>query len=308
MSKKLLEESTVRSFMKLANLQPLSQKFISENYGSQPPVDEADEQQMEEEQQVSEEDGVEVQEGSKVPKAMKTGKHEPPDNKRKPKVPAAMKTGNVGENLELEEDLFEELLEEDDGEEPLEEAREGGDKTPSSPRPSVKGTQKPGKVKGGHPDHKMTAAKTGGSHHTSDTDTISTKDHSTARAKNNKQFDVVAESLQEVDDEMGEGVYEEEMDAPEGGDMGSAGESPAHKEKMKDLINNMLDTLKNMASEYDIEMDISRGDEAPTAPKGGEEMAPPAGEEAMQEKLDEMVEKLTKRVAARLVKESKKRR
>ena len=30
--KKLLEESTVRSFMKLANLQPLSEKFISETW------------------------------------------------------------------------------------------------------------------------------------------------------------------------------------------------------------------------------------------------------------------------------------
>ena len=32
MSKKLLEESTIRSFMKLANLQPLSEKFITERY------------------------------------------------------------------------------------------------------------------------------------------------------------------------------------------------------------------------------------------------------------------------------------
>ena len=32
MSKKLLEESTIRSFMKLANLQPLSEKFIAEKY------------------------------------------------------------------------------------------------------------------------------------------------------------------------------------------------------------------------------------------------------------------------------------
>jgi hypothetical protein len=29
--KKLLEESTIRSFMKLANLQPLTSKFLKEN-------------------------------------------------------------------------------------------------------------------------------------------------------------------------------------------------------------------------------------------------------------------------------------
>ena len=31
MSKKLLEESTIRSFMKLANLQPLTNKFLKES-------------------------------------------------------------------------------------------------------------------------------------------------------------------------------------------------------------------------------------------------------------------------------------
>ena len=53
------------------------------------------------------------------------------------------------------------------------------------------------------------------------------------------------------------------------------------------------------------------------APEGGEEMAPPEDMEApavaedesmMEEKLDEIVEKLTRRVASRLVKESKKKR
>ena len=35
MSKKLLEESTVRSFMKLANIGTLSDKFIQESWGEQ---------------------------------------------------------------------------------------------------------------------------------------------------------------------------------------------------------------------------------------------------------------------------------
>ena len=33
MSKKLLEEGSVRSFMKLANLEPLAEQFVQENYG-----------------------------------------------------------------------------------------------------------------------------------------------------------------------------------------------------------------------------------------------------------------------------------
>jgi hypothetical protein len=150
------------------------------------------------------------------------------------------------------------------------------------------------------------------SHHSDKPDSIETKGHSNAPKKNNSQFEVVSESLEETSHGM-----EEEMDAPEGGETPSdaAGEGGDHQAKMKDLIRGMLDTLKDMGAEYGMSMEIS--DEGAA---GGEEMAPPeaeappapeGGEEdegMMQEKLDEMVEKLTKRVAARLVKESKKKR
>jgi hypothetical protein len=109
--------------------------------------------------------------------------------------------------------------------------------------------------------------------------------------------------------------YNEEMDAPEGEDTAGGAESGPHKDKMKGIIRSMSDNLKQMGEEYGMTMEISDEGGAPEAPEGGEEMAPPEGagppddeEGMMQEKLDEMVEKLTKRVAARLVKESKKRR
>ena len=81
---------------------------------------------------------------------------------------------------------------------------------------------------------------------------------------------------------------------------------------MKDLIRGMLDTLKDMGAEYGMSMEISdEGGAGAEEASADAEMSPPAGEEEdegmMQEKLDEMVEKLTKRVAARLVKESKKK-
>jgi hypothetical protein len=246
MSKKLLEESTIRSFMKLANLQPLSQKFITEMY--------------KEEEEEEEEEPVE--------------------------------------------------------EEALEEAREGGDKTPSSPRPSVKGAAKPGKMpaaKNATGDAKYTAAKHTANHHVKSGNVKSSDEqdgHSNAsdRKSSRGEFEVVMESLEEEND-MEEKMYEEEMDAPEGADTGGGAESGPHKDKMKGLVRSMLDNLKQMGEEYGMTMEISDEGGAPEAPEGGEEMAPPEGGEGMmQEKLDEMVEKLTKRVAARLVKESKKRR
>ena len=161
-------------------------------------------------------------------------------------------------------------------------------------------------------DAKMKPLKAG-THHSDKPDSIETKTKSNAPKKNNSQFEVVSESLEE---EMHDGAMEEaDMEAPEAGaEMGSAGESGEHQDKMKELIRGMLNTLKDMGAEYGMSMEIS--DEGAA---GGEEMAPPEGEappppeagkedEAMmEEKLDEMVEKLTKRVAARLVKEAKKK-
>lgn len=277
MSKKLLEESTIRSFMKLANLEPLSQKFISENYGMK-------EEEHDEEDEDSDGDDAETRQALE----------------------------ELNKALEEEEGLEEEVLDEDmaEGDEGdgMSEAREGGDKTPSSPRPKVKGVTKATKMKGGHADHKMTAAKTGGSHHTSNTDTISTKNHSKPRTKNNSQFDIVAESLEEQDEAPPEG--EDPAAGAEGTPSDTAGEGGDHQGKMKDLIRQMLGNLKDMGAEYGMTMEVS--DEG----AGGEEAAPPEGEEAppegeeppMQENLNKVVDRLTQRVAARLVKESKKRR
>jgi hypothetical protein len=273
MSKKLLEESTIRSFMKLANLQPLTDKFIKENW-------EQKEGQLDEEDKKDEED----EEHKK-----KSGKDE-----------------EVMEEGELEEEtLEEEVVEEGDD---LEEGKESEGR-PASPKQAVKGVAKPGKMdaaKNAAGDAKLKPMKQ--THvHSDKPDSIEHNKKSNAPKKNNAQFDVVAESLQEMD-----GMKDEASDAPEspemagGDDMGSAGESGDHQEKMKGLIRQMLENLKEMGAEYGMSMEISDEGEAaeapaPEAPAGAE------GEEMMQEKLDEMVEKLTKRVAARLVKETKKK-
>ena len=48
MSKKLLEEGSVRSFMKLANLEPLAEQFVQEKYADEEekPMEEGDEPEM----------------------------------------------------------------------------------------------------------------------------------------------------------------------------------------------------------------------------------------------------------------------
>lgn len=263
MSKKLLEESTIRSFMKLANLQPLSEKFITERY-------------MEE-----------TSHG-------KDGK---------------LEEEPVEEPVEetLEEDSLEEELQEEG--EVQEEGKESEGR-PASPKQKVAGVAKPGKMaaaKNAAGDAKLEPAQKS-NHHSDKSDSIEAKQHSNAPKKNKSTFEVVSESLEEEMDAP-EGGMEEEMDAPEGGGTPSdaAGEGGDHQAKMKDLIRGMLDTLKDMGAEYGMSMEISDegaggAPEAPESPESGEE-----DEGMMQEKLDEMVEKLTKRVAARLVKESKKK-
>jgi hypothetical protein len=263
MSKKLLEESTIRSFMKLANLKPLSEKFISEKYA------------MEEEKEEHEEDEEE-------------------DKKDKKKVE---------EGEALEEEALEEVVEEEG--DAVEEGKESEGR-PASPKAKVAGVAKPGKMdaaKNAAGDAKLKPAQKS-SHHSDKPDTIETKGHSNAPKKNNSQFEVVSESL------------EEEMDGAdaEATPSDTAGEGGDHQDKMKELIRSMLGTLKDMGAEYGMSMEISDegGADAEETPPADAEMAPPEGAEEdegmMQEKLDEMVEKLTKRVAARLVKESKKKR
>lgn len=228
--KKLLEESTIRSFMKLANLQPLTNKFLKES--------EHEEEKGEKEDEEKE-----------------------------------------------EEELKEEMSEEE------------GDVTEEAK------TQKPGKMdaaKNAAPDAKLKPLKAG-THHSDKPDSIETKDHSNAPKKNNSQHEVVSENLEEIEMEA-----EEEMTGSD-----AAGESEQHQETVKDAIQKILGAVSQIAQEYGVEMDVQSGEEEmePEAPPA--DMAPEApeaeDEKMMEAKLEEMVEKLTKRVAARLVKESKKK-
>jgi hypothetical protein len=236
--KKLLEESTIRSFMKLANLQPLTNKFLKEN------------DQLEESSHEGEEEDEEGE----------------------------------GKGKKLEE----ETVEEGDVKE------EAKTLTP----------QKPGKMdaaKHAAPDAKLKPLKAG-THHSDKPDSIETKDHSNAPKKNNSQHEVVSENLEEMEMEA-----DDEMTGSD-----AAGESEEHQESVKDAIQKILGAVSQIAQEYGVEMDVQSGEEEmePEAPPA--DMAPEApeaeDEKMMEEKLDQMVEKLTKRVAARLVKESKKKR
>lgn len=267
MSKKLLEESTIRSFMKLANLQPLSDKFIKESWKQEESLNEEEDEK----------------------------------NEKK-----------VEESEALEEETLEEVVEEAD-EEKMEEGKESEGR-PASPKQKVAGVAKPGKMnaaKNAPGDAKLTAAKHT-THHSDKPDSIEHSKKSNAPKKNKGEFEIVSESLEETSHE---GMEEQEMETPEDGDTPSAdaGEGGDHQEKMKGLIRQMLENLKQMGEEYGMSMEISdEGASQETPDMGAVEASPEspadgADDEMMQEKLDEMVEKLTKRVASRLVKESKKR-
>lgn len=109
----------------------------------------------------------------------------------------------------------------------------------------------------------------------------------------------------EADDPMADG------DGMTGSD--AAGETEQHQESVKDAIQKILGAVSQIAQEYGVEMDVQSGEEeTPEAPEGGEEMSPEVpgaeDEKLMEAKLEKMVDELTKRVAARLVKESKKKR
>jgi hypothetical protein len=235
--KKLLEESTIRSFMKLANLQPLTNKFLKES------------EQLEEE--------------------------------------------------ELEESSHEGEKDEEEGEGEKDEKE--GEVTEEA---KTLAPQKPGKMDAAThaaPDAKMTPLKAG-THHSDKPDSIETKDHSNAPKKNNSEFEVVSENLEEM-----------EMEADDMTGSDAAGESEEHQETVKDAIQKILGAVSQIAQEYGVEMDVQSGEEDEMEPEEPPaDMAPEAppaeDEKMMEEKLDQMVEKLTKRVAARLVKESKKKR
>jgi hypothetical protein len=282
--KKLLEESTIRSFMKLANLQPLTDKFLKE---AEEPEEAKDEEEEEEDEEKEGEEEEVVKEAGETRAVTMPAERDPPKDR---------------------------LTEEDEEDEAKMEEGKESEGRPASKKEAPKGASLAGKApakmdaaKNAAGDAKLKPLKAG-THHSDKPDSIETKGHSNAPKKNNSQFEVVSESLEEE-------MQEADMEAPEAGaEMGSAGESGEHQDKMKELIRGMLNTLKDMGAEYGMSMEIS--DEGAA---GGEEMAPPEGEappppeagaedEAMmEEKLDEMVEKLTKRVAARLVKEAKKK-
>ena len=278
--KKLLEESTIRSFMKLANLQPLTARFLKEAEEKEDEEDESEEDESEEGEAEEDEEGKEVNELRYTA-----------DREGDP---------NAADRLK-------------------EEGKESEGRPASKSQPA-KGTSLAGKTPG-----KMDAAKNAagdaklkplkaGTHHSGKPDSVQFTDKSNAPKKNNSTFEVVAESLQEMEDEEAQ-APDMGAEAPEAdGEMGSASEGGEHQDKMKDLIRGMLNSLKDMGAEYGMSMEIS--DEG-GAPEGGEEMAPPEDMEApasaeaenmMEQKLDEIVEKLTRRVASRLVKESMKKR
>jgi hypothetical protein len=279
--KRLLEESTIRSFMKLANLQPLTNKFLKES-------DDKDADDTEKGEEAEEDDEEEKE---------KMEESAPPDTEE---------TAHSRDRLEEEEEQDEsESLEEEVVEEEGEVTEEGKESEgrPASPKPKVKGVAKPGKMdaaKHARKDDKLKALSAG-THHSDRDDTIDTKGHSNAPKKNNSQFEL-HESLEEEMDEEAEAPESPEMAG--GDDMGSAGESGDHKDKMKALLRDMLGKLSEMGQEYGMSMEIS--DEG-----GGDEAAAPETEappEAGAEMPPEKIEKLTSRVAARLVKQSKKKR
>lgn len=274
--KKLLEESTIRSFMKLANLQPLTAKFLKE----------AEEAEEKEEDESEEGEAEEDEDKEEVNELRYTA-----DREGDP---------NAADRLK-------------------EEGKESEGRPASKSQPA-KGTSLAGKAPG-----KMDAAKNAagdaklkplkaGTHHSGKPDSIQYTDKSNAPKKNNSTFEVVAESLQEMEDQE---VESPDMggEAPEAGaEMGSAGEGDEHQGKMKELIRGMLNSLKDMGAEYGMSMEISDEGGEPEAPEADAEMAPPESadevqdQNMMEEKLDEIVEKLTRRVASRLVKETKKKR
>jgi hypothetical protein len=293
--KKLLEESTIRSFMKLANLQPLTDKFLKESEE----LEEVKEDELQEAKSEEEED--EEEEGEE---------DEEEDDEDELKESAHVVFGH-------DEDAKSRGVPQD-RQNPTSGAGGAHKKAPKKAK-----VAKPGKMdaaKHAAPDAKLKPLKQGSLNSVSSGNVKvgdETGKKSNAPKKNNSTFEVVAESVEQE-------LEEQEMDteapeSPEGGmeaDAGSAGESPEHKEKMKSIVHSMLDLIKDMAGEYGIEMEVSGGDEAaPESPEAAPELSAPPGSEEVEEEdemkmeqLDEMVEKLTKRVADRLVKEAKKKR
>lgn len=252
--KKLLEESTIRSFMKLANLQPLTSKFLAES---------EHEEEKSEDKEDSEEEGDDD-----------------------------------------EEELKEEVSEDGDVKEEAKEPAKSSGKTLTKTTPEkgfsgAKSVKDPGGLKAAAKTHNHTATGT----NIAPSEEVGGK--SNVSKKNNSQHEVVTENT----DGLGEvEMATEAEDEMTGSD--DAGETEQHQESVKDAIQKILGAVSQIAQEYGVEMDVQSGEEvAPESPEVPSDMAPEApgaeDEKMMEEKLDQMVEKLTKRVAARLVKETK---
>jgi hypothetical protein len=312
--KKLLEESTIRSFMKLANLQPLSEKFISETWkeGAGEEEEKEEEELDEAKKEEEEEDEGMVKEGDgQVPHDAKNRR----DDERDAHADV------TSEQLEQEGEVTEEGKE-----------SEG---RPASPKQKVKGVEKPGKMdaaKNALPDAKLKPMKQT-SNHSVKSGNVKVGDEtgpkSNVTKKNNSQFEMMTENLEEV--ELEEDMEEVTAEAAPEGEMtpsDEAGESEEHQATVKDALKKMLDAMQQIAGEYGVDMSVSSdeetaGEEAPemagaeeedeammeVSHKEDEAMMEVSQEPKMdEEKLEEMLDKLTKRVAARLVKESSKKK
>jgi hypothetical protein len=301
--KRLLEESTVRSFMKLANLSPLSDKFLKETWEAKE-EGKLEEDSLEESESL-EEDSLEESESLE---------EEELEEERSRSVQFPDKKGPKDRTKEEESKKLEEIeLEEEDAGEVTEEGKES-ESRPKSKRDSVSGVSKPGKMtgvgKGAQKDHTLKPLAQSTKNTGIEKETKK-KLNFKAPAKPKGEFQVVSEALE--DEDMGAAP---EAESPSD----AAGETGEHQETVKDAIQKMLSAIQQIANEYGVDMEVENEPESAEAEEGPEsgemsdeapEMQDQEEDEAMAEqKLEETINLLTKRVAKRLVKlsEQKKRR
>lgn len=294
MSKKLLEESTIRSFMKLANLQPLTAKFLSESADEDKDDKDDVKEEVQEEGEALEEVELEEEEGDALEEV-------------------------VAEEGEVKEEAKDAAEHSAPKTSPKDSAAKGKSLTgkPSTTFKGAESVKSPGKIKPAKETskHSVSSGPVKVSHETGPKSSGS-KDR--VGGKSRGEFEIkenVELEEQELETEGSE-TWSEEMTASD-----EAGETGDHQEKVKGVIQGILSQLQTLAGDYGIEMAVDseeeggeEGEELPGEPEeAGEagEMESPEEETAEEpegEKLQEALNVLTKRVAARLVKESKKKR
>ena len=281
--KRLLEESTIRSFMKLANLQPLSTRFLKES-------DESDESGEEgEKDEDSVEESYDLEEGESLDEVVAEEGEMKEEGMETEGRPSPKKAESAGKGLTGKATLG-----------------ISGAKTVKSP----------GKLK--------PLAQT--SKHSTTSGNIKPSQEVGPKAnfskKNNATVAMVTENLEEMEMEDEPGMaMGDEMGAETPSDM--AGEEPEHQDKVKDVIRSILSQLQTLAGEYGIDMEVAddgdsqdSGEEGEELPGEGEEageaaeMESPEEEQSEEDKegLQESLNVLTRRVAARLLKESAKKK